>query len=100
MADILATVFLDAEYASLGVSHARAVPRAAGAGQRGARRAKHDGVPPPRRRLEPTGLKAYDGSLTIPLLDVPALNARYGTMVPDVRERLIEAFESEPDRAA
>jgi len=52
-----------------------------------------------RRRgadMEPAGVKAYRGSLTIPLINTGPLVARYGTLWPDLRGDLIAEFESHP----
>jgi len=52
-----------------------------------------------RRRgadMEPTGLKAYKGSLTIPLLNTGPLVQRYGTLWPDLRADLVQMFSDNP----
>lgn len=52
-----------------------------------------------RRRgadMEPAGIKAYRGSLTIPLINTGPLVARYGTLWPDLRSDLIAEFEAHP----
>jgi prophage DNA circulation protein len=52
-----------------------------------------------RRRgadMEPAGIKAYRGSLTIPLINAGPLVARYGTLWPDLRGDLIAEFEAHP----
>lgn len=52
-----------------------------------------------RRRgadMEPAGIKAYRGSLTIPLINSGPLVARYGRLWPDLRGDLIAEFESHP----
>lgn len=52
-----------------------------------------------RRRgadMEPAGIKAYRGSLTIPLINSGPLVARYGRLWPDLRFELIDAFENHP----
>ena len=52
-----------------------------------------------RRRgadMEPAGVKAYRGSLTIPLINSGPLVARYGRLWPDLRGDLIAEFESHP----
>ena len=52
-----------------------------------------------RRRgadMEPAGLKAYKGSLTIPLLNTGPLVQRYGTLWPDLRADLVQMFSDHP----
>lgn len=52
-----------------------------------------------RRRgsdMEPAGLKAYSGSLVIPLINAEPLVRRYGTLWPDKRFDLVQAFEDHP----
>jgi len=52
-----------------------------------------------RRRgadMEPTGLKAYKGSLTIPLINSGPLVERYGTLWPDMRYELVTEFSDHP----
>lgn len=52
-----------------------------------------------RRRgadMEPAGLKAYKGSLTIPLLNTGPLVQRYGTLWPDLRTDLVQMFSDHP----
>jgi prophage DNA circulation protein len=52
-----------------------------------------------RRRgadMEPTGLKAYKGSLTIPLINSGPLVERYGTLWPDLRYELVTEFSDHP----
>jgi prophage DNA circulation protein len=52
-----------------------------------------------RRRgadMEPAGLKAYKGSLTIPLLNTGPLVQRYGTLWPDLRADLVQMFADNP----
>ena len=52
-----------------------------------------------RRRgadMEPAGLKAYKGSLTIPLLNTGPLVQRYGTLWPDLRADLVQMFSDNP----
>jgi len=52
-----------------------------------------------RRRgsdMEPAGVKAYAGTLTIPLLNTAPLVQRYGTLWPDKRADLVEAFSDHP----
>jgi prophage DNA circulation protein len=52
-----------------------------------------------RRRgadMEPTGLKAYKGSLTIPLINSAPLVERYGTLWPDMRYDLVTEFTEHP----
>lgn len=96
MADILRTVFLDAEFASLDQGTRVRFPVQGARATGGHDSAKHVAYRRDGADFEPTGLKAYEGTLTVPLLDVPALNRRYGTMVPGVRTALIEAFEANP----
>jgi prophage DNA circulation protein len=96
VADILATVFLDAEYAAPSGSPRVRFPVQQAQASGGHDAAEHVAYRRPGADVEWTGLKAYQGSLTIPLLDVTKLNTRYGRMVPDVRQRLISTFESNP----
>lgn len=52
-----------------------------------------------RRRgadIEPTGRQADRGTLTIPLVNTPALAARYGTLFPDLYRTLRALFEEVP----
>ena len=52
-----------------------------------------------RRRgadMEPAGLKAYKGSLTIPLINTGPLVQRYGTLWPDLRADLVQMFSDNP----
>lgn len=52
-----------------------------------------------RRRgadMEPAGLKAYRGSLTIPLINTGPLVQRYGTLWPDLRADLVQMFSDNP----
>jgi len=52
-----------------------------------------------RRRgadMEPAGLKAYKGSLTIPLINSGPLVERYGTLWPDMRYELVTEFSDHP----
>ena len=52
-----------------------------------------------RRRgadMEPAGLKAYKGSLTIPLINSGPLVERYGTLWPDMRYDLVQMFSDHP----
>jgi prophage DNA circulation protein len=52
-----------------------------------------------RRRgadMEPAGLKAYKGSLTIPLINTGPLVQRYGTLWPDLRADLVQMFSDHP----
>jgi prophage DNA circulation protein len=52
-----------------------------------------------RRRgadMEPTGLKAYKGTLTIPLINSGPLVERYGTLWPDMRYDLVTEFTEHP----
>ena len=52
-----------------------------------------------RRRgadMEPTGLKAYKGTLTIPLINTGPLVQRYGTLWPDLRADLVQMFSDHP----
>ena len=50
----------------------------------------------PGADVEPTGRKAYRGSFTTPLINTPALVARYGHLFPGLRYDLIRAFEDRP----
>ena len=52
-----------------------------------------------RRRgadMEPAGLKAYKGTLTIPLINTGPLVQRYGTLWPDLRADLVQMFSDHP----
>ncbi len=52
-----------------------------------------------RRRgadMEPAGLKAYKGTLTIPLVNTGPLVERYGTLWPDMRYELVTEFSDHP----
>ena len=52
-----------------------------------------------RRRgadMEPAGLKAYKGTLTIPLINSGPLVERYGTLWPDMRADLVQMFSDHP----
>ena len=46
--------------------------------------------------MEPTGWRAYSGSLTIPLINTAGLVARYGKLFPELRTTLIDAFRATP----
>lgn len=49
-----------------------------------------------RRRgasIEDTGLDEYDGPLVIPMINAEALVTRYGTVYPDLRDRLMAKLE-------
>jgi len=46
--------------------------------------------------IEPTGLKAYRGTLVIPLVNTDGLVRRYGTLFPDLLERLRLKFQDRP----
>ncbi len=46
--------------------------------------------------IEPTGLKAYRGTLVVPLVNAPALVRRFGTLFPDLLERLRLKFHDHP----
>lgn len=46
--------------------------------------------------MEPTGWRAYSGSLTIPLINTQGLVARYGKLFPDLRTTLLDAFRATP----
>lgn len=46
--------------------------------------------------VEPTGLKAYRGTFTIPLINTPRLEAIYGQLFPGLRFDLLRLFESTP----
>lgn len=50
----------------------------------------------PGADIEPTGRKAYRGSLTIPLINTPALVARYGELFPGLRYDLLTRFADRP----
>lgn len=50
----------------------------------------------PGADIEPTGRKAYRGSLTIPLINTPALVARYGELFPGLRFDLLTRFADRP----
>lgn len=45
--------------------------------------------------LEDTGLEPYAGSMTIPFLNTSDLVERYGTLYPDLRDRVIAKFEQD-----
>lgn len=52
-----------------------------------------------RRRgsdMEPAGVKAYSGTLTIPLINTQRLVRRYGTLFPTKRNDLVRAFTRFP----
>ena len=52
-----------------------------------------------RRRgadVEFTGLRAYEGSFTIPLVNTPALVAKYGDLALGLRADLLDLFETRP----
>ena len=52
-----------------------------------------------RRRgadMEPAGLKAYKGTLAIPLINTGPLVQRYGTLWPDLRADLVQMFSDHP----
>lgn len=52
-----------------------------------------------RRRgadVEFTGLRAYEGTLTIPLVNTPALVERYGDLALGLRADLLNLFETKP----
>lgn len=46
--------------------------------------------------MEPTGLRAYKGTLTIPLINTGTLVARYGELFPGLRFDLLSVFQSTP----
>ena len=50
----------------------------------------------PGADVEPTGRKAYRGTLTIPLVNAPRLVARYGELFPGLRFDLLTRFEERP----
>lgn len=52
-----------------------------------------------RRRgsdMEPAGLKAYSGTLVIPLINTQRLVRRYGTLFPSKRNDLVRSFTDHP----
>ena len=50
----------------------------------------------PGADVEPTGRKPYRGSMVIPLINTPALVARYGELFPGLRFDLLDRFASTP----
>jgi hypothetical protein len=46
--------------------------------------------------MEPTGWRAWSGSLTIPLINTAILVKRYGVLWPDLRTALVDAFRETP----
>ena len=50
----------------------------------------------PGADIEPTGWKAYRGSLVIPLVNADRLVARYGELFPGLRYDLLELFRNTP----
>lgn len=57
---------------------------------------EHTAYRRPGADVEPTGRKAYRGSFVIPLINTPALVARYGQLFPGKRFDLVTAFEDRP----
>lgn len=58
--------------------------------------AEHVAYRRPGADIEPTGRKAYRGSFVIPLLNTPALVARYGELFPGLQFDLLDRFASRP----
>lgn len=58
--------------------------------------AEHTAYRRPGADQEFTGRKAYTGSFTIPIINIPALEKVYGLMFPDLLLRLVAAFEETP----
>lgn len=58
--------------------------------------AEHTAYRRPGADQEFTGRKAYTGSFTIPLINIPALEKVYGLLFPDLLLRLVAAFEETP----
>ena len=50
----------------------------------------------PGADVEPTGRKAWRGTMAIPLINTPVLVAQYGTLFPGLRRNLIERFADRP----
>lgn len=46
--------------------------------------------------MEPTGWRAWSGSLTIPCINTSVLVARYGVLWPDLRTQLFDTFREKP----
>ena len=46
--------------------------------------------------MEPTGWRAWSGSLTIPCINTEALTRRYGVLWPDKRTELLDLFRENP----
>lgn len=46
--------------------------------------------------MEPTGLRAYKGTLSIPLINTGTLVARYGELFPGLRFDLLNTFQTTP----
>ncbi len=57
---------------------------------------EHTAYRRPGADIEPTGRKPYRGSFVIPLINTPALVARYGQLFPGLRYDLVTAFEDRP----
>lgn len=57
---------------------------------------EHTAYRRPGADVEPTGRKAYRGTLTIPLINAPRLVARYGELFPELRGDLLRRFEESP----
>lgn len=58
--------------------------------------AEHTAYLRPGADIEPTGRKAYRFRMTIPLVNAPALVARYGQLFPAKRADLLQAFADTP----
>lgn len=50
----------------------------------------------PGADVEPTGRKAWRGTMTVPLINTPILVARYGTLFPNLRRTLYDRFTERP----
>jgi len=50
----------------------------------------------PGADIEPTGRRAYRGSMVLPLINTPSLVARYGELFPGLRYDLLRRFEDVP----
>lgn len=58
--------------------------------------AEHLAYRRPGADIEPTGRKPYRGSFTVPLINTPALVARYGELFPGLQFDLLDRFAARP----
>lgn len=58
--------------------------------------AEHTAYRRPGADMEPTGRDPYKGTLSIPLINNATLVREYGTLFPDLMQRLVAEFEASP----